>query len=229
MIKRDRKIVAETCSQKKFEVEANDASALWHLSGTPHRIGQALNVYNEQTMSFLAARGATHFCLAAELPAESIEALCNTANELGVTIEVQVFGRVSLALSARCYHARAHERTKDNCLFVCENDPDGMDLSTRSQTPFLCINGIQTLSFRYVNLSAEIEALKQMGVGAFRLSPHSTDMVAVAENYRALIDGKISSREADRALAALGVPQPMANGFFHHQAGFEMVARSEAV
>jgi len=226
MIKRDRKIVADTCAQEKFEVEANDASALWHLSGTPHYIGQALNVYNEHTMSFLADKGATHFSLAAELPAETIKALCTTASELEVAIEVQVFGRVSLALSARCYHARAHHRTKDNCLFVCEDDPDGMDLSTRSQTPFLSINGIQTLSFRYVNLSAEINALRQMGVSTFRLSPHSCDMVAVAENYRALIDGKISSGEVDKALEKLGVPQPMANGFFHHQAGFEMVAGS---
>jgi len=225
MIKRDRKIVGDTCAQKQFEVEANDASALWHLSGAPHRIGQALNVYNEQTLRFLAAKGANNFCLAAELPAQSIETLCKVAAELDVTIEVQVFGRVSLALSARCYHARAHHRTKDNCLFVCEDDPDGMDLNTRSDKPFLSINGIQTLSHRYVNLSAEINALKQMGVGAFRLSPHSCDMVAVAQNYRALLDGRISAKEADKALEGLGVPQPMANGFFHHQAGFEMISK----
>ncbi len=224
MIKRDRKIVGDTCTQKQYEVEANDASALWHLSGTPHRIGQALNVYNEQTLKFLASKGANNFCLAAELPAQTIKALSEVAAKLDVTIEVQVFGRVSLALSARCYHARAHNRTKDNCLFVCEDDPDGMDLSTRSDMPFLSINGIQTLSHRYVNLSAEMDALKQMGVSAFRLSPHSCDMVAVAKNYRALLDGKISADEANKQLENLGVPQPMANGFFHHQAGFEMIS-----
>lgn len=227
MINRDRKIVGDTCSQKEYEVEANDASALWHVSGTPHRIGQALNVYNEQTMSFLAAKGATNFCLAAELPAQSIEALCIKANELGVKIEVQVFGRVSLALSARCYHARAHERSKGNCLFVCENDPDGMDLNTRSDIPFLSINGIQTLSHRYVNLSAEMDALKKMGVEAFRLSPHSSDMVAIAQNYRALLDNKISCDEVDHSLETLGVPQPMANGFFHRQPGLEMVGKGQ--
>jgi len=225
MIKRDRKIVGDTCAQKQFEVEANDASALWHLSGAPHRIGQALNVYNEQTLRFLASKGANSFCLAAELPAQTIKTLSKVAAELDVTIEVQVFGRVSLALSARCYHARAHNRTKDNCLFVCEDDPDGMDLNTRSDMPFLSINGIQTLSHRYVNLSSEINALKQMGVSAFRLSPHSCDMVAVAQNYRALLDGKISADEANKALESLGVPQPMANGFFHHQAGYEMISK----
>ena len=223
MIKRDRKIVADTCAQTDLAVEANDASALFHLSGKPHRIGQALNVYNEETMRFLASKGATHFCLAPELPEETISVLSQTAKRLGVGLEVQVFGRVSLALSARCYHARAHGRTKDNCLFVCEQDPDGMHISTRSNTPFLAINGIQTLSHTYLNLSHEISALQQMGVGAFRLSPHSSDMVALARCYRRLLDNKISADEAARKLEELNVPQPMANGFFHRQPGYKKV------
>lgn len=224
MIKRDRKIVADTCAQTEMAVEANDASALFHLSGKPHRIGQALNVYNEKTMQFLAEKGATHFCLAPELPKETIAILSKTARRLGVGLEVQIFGRVSLALSARCYHARAYDRTKDNCLFVCEEDPDGMNLSTRSNTPFLAINGIQTLSHTYLNLSHEISTLQQMGVGAFRLSPHSSDMVAVARCYRRLLDNKISADEADNLLEELSVPQPMANGFFHRQPGYKNVS-----
>ncbi len=224
MIKRDRKIVADICAQEDMAVEANDASALFHLSGKPHRIGQALNVYNEATMQFLASKGATHFCLAPELPRSCITSLAQTAKRLGVGLEVQVFGRMSLALSARCYHARAYGRTKDNCLFVCEEDPDGMDLSTRSDTPFLAINGIQTLSHAYLNLSGEVSALQQMGVGGFRLSPHSGDMVAVAHCYRDLLDNKITADKADVMLKELKVPQPMANGFFHHQPGYKMVS-----
>ena len=44
--------------------------------------------------------------------------------------EVFAFGKVPLAMSARCYHARAHKLTKDNCRFVCEKDPDGMPVKT---------------------------------------------------------------------------------------------------
>ncbi|HHG89855.1 MAG TPA: U32 family peptidase, partial [Devosia sp.] len=95
MIKRDRKIVADTCAQEDMAVEANDASALFHLSGKPHRIGQALNVYNEETMQFLTSKGATHFCLAPELPQDSLAVLSRSAKRLGVGLEVQVFGRVS--------------------------------------------------------------------------------------------------------------------------------------
>lgn len=101
-----------------------------------------------------------------------------------------------------------------------------MNLSTRSGTPFLAINGIQTLSHTCLNLSREISALQQMGVGAFRLSPHSTDMVAVADCYRRLLDGEISADEADTMLEKLNLPQPMANGFFHRQPGYKRVAGS---
>src|SRR6476646_11698716 len=91
--------------------------------------------------------------------------------------------------SARCYHARAHGRTKDTCLFVCENDPDGLVLSTLEQKPFLVANGVQTLSFEYLNLAQEIPALKAAGVSRYRLSPHSCDMVQVATIFRGVLDG----------------------------------------
>lgn len=223
MIKRDRNIVAGFCEMDHAEIEANDASVLFHLAGRPHRIGPAINVYNEATLAFLASKGATHFCLPAELPAPTIAAIATEAARHGTGIEMQVFGRVSLALSARCYHARAHGRTKDNCQFVCEKDPDGMDLETRSNRPFLAVNGIQTLSHRFLNLGGEMATLAHMGVTAFRLSPHSQDMVAVARRYRALLDGTIDADEAADALDGLGVPQPMMNGFIHGEPGFKHV------
>lgn len=64
--KHDRKITESFCTMD--DVEANDVSALNFLSGKPHRIGQYLNVYNEETVRHLAKNGANHFCLAAELP-----------------------------------------------------------------------------------------------------------------------------------------------------------------
>ena len=91
-------------------------------------------------------------------------ALRAEAAKLGVSIEVQVFGRVGLALSARCYHARAHGRTKDSCQFVCNEDPDGMTLRTLEDKPFLTVNGIQTMSHDYLNLIGELAELQAMGV-----------------------------------------------------------------
>lgn len=216
----DRKASVGLSEFESAEIEANDASILALLKERPHRIGQYLNVYNEGAIGHLAGNGAHHFCLQPELPAEAIANLTNAARKCGTTVEVQVFGRVSLALSARCYHARAHGRTKDSCLFVCERDPDGMALQTRSRHKFLAINGIQTLSHRYLDLSAEISSLVAMGVTSFRLSPHSLDMVAVAEAYRELLDGNASPGETSAKLNGLGVPQPAMNGFFHRLPGY---------
>ncbi len=223
MLKRERNMIAGFCELEDYEIEINDSSALWHLDGKSYRVGSLMNIYNEDTMAYLAARGATHFCLPPELPRDSVAILAAKAQELGVTVEVQVFGRASLALSARCYHARAHNRIKDNCQFVCEEDPDGMPLNTLENRDFLSVNGIQTLSHSYLNLVHEFGDMQKMGVTHFRLSPHTQDMTAVAKTFRAVLDGDISSTEAGQKLAALDIPAPFSNGFWHGEPGHRMV------
>ena len=59
----------------------------------------------------MARQSATHICLPAEMPAPAIAVAARAARDLGLGVEVQVYGRASLAVSARCYHARAHGRT----------------------------------------------------------------------------------------------------------------------
>lgn len=220
--KHDRKITESFCTMD--DVEANDVSALNFLSGKPHRIGQYLNVYNEETVRHLAKNGANHFCLAAELPLETIQELAKVAASVAASVEVQIFGRVSLALSARCYHARAHGRTKDNCLLVCEKDTDGLDLKTHSGKPFLSINGIQTLSDKYLVLASEVPDLQSSGVASFRLSPHTHDMTKIAAAYRQLLGGSIHPTELDAVLDGIGVPQARMNGFLYGRPGFERVS-----
>ncbi|MCE7887376.1 MAG: U32 family peptidase [Alphaproteobacteria bacterium PRO2] len=223
MIRRDRQIVEGFCELEDAEIEANDASALWYLAGKKHRIGQFMNVYNEDTMAFLAGKGAHHFCLPPELPKEAIAVLGKA--DIDVSLEIQVFGRVSLALSARCYHARAHGRIKDNCQFVCEEDPDGMDLRTLEGKPFLSINGIQTLSYTFLNLIHELETLQGMNISHFRLSPHTYDMIAIADIFQSVLDKRISSEEAQEKLNALKISAPYSNGFFHKKPGYAWVSR----
>lgn len=216
----DRKLVKDVCAQQTALVEANDVSALPGLQGRPHHIGPFMNVYNERTAGVLARGGASNICVPPEMPADAIAALCAGTAGLGLTVEVQVFGRLGLALSARCYHARAHGRTKDSCRFVCENDPDGMPLRTLEDKPFLTVNGIQTMSHEYLNLAGELASLQAMGVTRFRLSPHSCDMIAVAEIFRAVLDWRIDPAEAARRLDDLKLDAPFANGFFHGRPGY---------
>ena len=223
MLKRERNIIAKFCDLENYELEVNDASALWHLNNKSYRIGSLMNVYNEDTMAYLVEKGATHFSLPAELPRDSVAILASRAKELGVTTEVQVFGRVSLALSARCYHARAHGRIKDNCQFVCEEDLDGMPLNTLDKEEFLTVNGIQTLSHSYLNLLDDLDDMKEMGITHFRLVPHTQDMVAVANIFREALDNTTSTKEASEKLAALDIPAPFSNGFWHGQPGHQWI------
>ena len=220
----DRRLVSDVCERTCDLVEANDTSAAFHLRGRPHCIGQLMNVYNEETLRFLASKGARNICLPVELPFSAIGVLCTAAEPLKVTIEVQVFGRQSLALSARCYHARAHRRTKDTCLFVCDNDPDGLVLSTLERKPFLVANGVQTLSWEYLNLAQEIPVLKAAGVSRYRLSPHTCDMVQVANVFRGLLDDELTVAEALACLDELSLDAPFSNGFHHGRPGYGWTA-----
>lgn len=220
MLPRERKTIAEFCETRDREIEINDGAALYHISGRPHRIGPFFNVYNEDTLAYLLGRGATHVCLPAELPASAVRILSEWAKERGVGIEMQVFGRISLAVSARCYHARAHRRTKDNCLFVCEKDPDGMPLRTLDGRSFLAVNGIQTLSWGYLNLLNESRTMLEMGVGNLRLSPHTGDMVATSAVFRDVTEGRLDPGEGLSVLRNLHPGADFVNGFWRGRAGF---------
>jgi collagenase-like PrtC family protease len=219
MSKQERQLVRDVCAEQTDMVEANDGSALMHLRGRPHYAGPFINVYNERTLKVLAAGGLRHVCLPPEMPAAAIRALAPEAAKLGVSIEVLVFGRLPLALSARCYHARAHARSKDSCQFVCNEDPDGMTLRTLENEPFLTVNGIQTMSHDYLNLAGELADLQAMGVGGFRLSPHGCDMVEVAAVFRAMLDRRINGGEAAARLEALKLGAPFSNGFYYGKPG----------
>jgi len=216
----DRRLAEQICSADCFTIEANDGSALMHLKGRPHHIGPFMNVYNEHAVEFLAGNGATNICLPGEMPAKAIGALCEATRALDVSFEVQVFGRQSLALSARCYHARAHGRTKDSCRFVCEEDPDGLTLTTVDGRSFLTVNGIQTLSYEYLNLVREVPSLRGMGVSRFRLSPHTLDMVGVAKIFAGVVEGRLASDEAAAMLEAMKPDGGFANGFFYGKPGY---------
>ena len=219
MIARERKMTEGICALEGFEVEANDASSIFYLRGKPHRIGQYFNTYNEDALRYLAKGGATHIALPAELPRTALACLARAASVHDISLEVQVYGRVGLALSARCYHARAHGRVKDNCQFVCEQDMDGMRLKTLDGQSFLCINGVQTLSHSCLNLVHEMAEMREMGIRSFRLSPHNCDMVAISRYFDDVLCGRMAAEEAEKRIAETGLDAPFSNGFFHGIAG----------
>ncbi|PWC35902.1 U32 family peptidase [Azospirillum sp. TSO35-2] len=224
---RERAAMRDLVTGEGMTIEANDMGALALLAGRPHAVGPMINLYNEATLAWLAGRGAVAVSLPAELPAASVATLAKAGREHGVAVEVQVFGRAPLAISARCYHARAHGLHKDGCQFVCGNDPDGLAVTTMDGQPFLAVNGTQTMSHGCLCLAEELEALVAMGVDRFRLSPQAVDMVRVAQAFRALIDGERDGRDVAAELGGL-IDAPLVNGFFHDTAGARHVASAGA-
>ncbi len=204
-----------------YMVEANDISMLRSLAPTPHAIGPFINVYNEHTAQFLASRGATRICLPPELPKQSIAAIARATTT--AAIEVWAFGRSPLAISARCYHARLNGRTKDSCQFACEQDPDGLEVATVDDQKFLAVNGVQTLSHTYCCLLEEACELAALGVAALRLSPHTFDMVAIADLFRDVLDGHIDADTAISRAQELCPGAHLSNGFVHGDIGARFV------
>lgn len=203
-------------------VEVNDLGLVDALAGRPHVVGPFVNVYNDGTLAYLAGRGAIRACLPPELPASSLAELARTSP---IPLEVLVFGRVPLAISARCFHARAHGLLKDGCQFVCGQDPDGLPVRTLDAEPFLAVNGTQTLSHTCLNLAGELGRLRGMGIARFRLSPHSSDMTAVARLFRDVIDGHTATEDAHAALTRLVPDMSFSDGFFHALEGFRFHRR----
>jgi collagenase-like PrtC family protease len=180
--------------------EANDLAAIATFAGRPHAVGPTINVYNEGTLAWLAARGAVRACLPPELTGRAVATLVASSP---IPLEVFAFGRAPLALSARCYHARVRGMSKDGCQFVCGEDPDGMSVETLAGQPFLAVNGIQTLSHDWVCLAGAIEEFQEAGVARLRLSPHTLDMVEVARIFRDALDGRFEGSDALVRIARL--------------------------
>jgi collagenase-like PrtC family protease len=226
MSSREAKLISEMASDGSFMIEANDISAVSFLKGQGHVIGPFVNIYNEGTRDFLIRAGAKRICLPFELPSDSIRAIANDCQGCA-EVEVQVFGRLPLAISARCYHARAYDLSKDSCQFVCAEDPDGMPVDTLDGSPFLNVNGTQTLSRSCRVLGRELSELQDMGVNHFRLSPMDTDMVAVAHGFRTVLDGNCESPLLMLELQALMPTINFSNGFFHGVEGNAFRKRGE--
>lgn len=206
--------------QDEFEVEVNEIAAHAAMRGKPHAVGPLVNVYNGPTARVLAAGGATSICLPPELPLASLRAIVRDAP--GIEYEVFAFGRVPLAISARCAHARVKGATKDNCRFVCGEDPDGLPVETLDDQPFLALNGVQTMSHSCQALIGEVPELIEAGITSLRLSPQRCDMVAVAQIFRAVAGGEMDTRAGLQRLGTAYPDAKYSNGFLYGVPGHQL-------
>ena len=117
--------------------------------------------------------------------------------------EMLVFGNLPLAFSARCYTARAHNRPKDNCGFICLDYPDGLPMFTQENEPFLIINGIQTQSVAKQNFITLLDDIKNLGIDVIRIMPQSEGMLEIIEIFHKVMSGNMQAEAALEELEAL--------------------------
>ena len=215
----DLKRLRSICANEKFLVEANDMGAVQLLQGRPFVAGHSVNIYNGRSLGLLADLGLKRWVLPLELSAETLGDLQRIRPE-GVETELFAYGRLPLAYSARCFTARAHKLTKDDCQYRCLDYPDGLTLSTQDDDRFLSLNGIQTQSARTLNLLNEIDTIRELGVDVMRISPQSHRTDRVIEVFRLCLDGDLNPEEGNRLLTPL-MPSGACNGYWHGGAGME--------
>ncbi len=211
------KSLRRICSNGEFLVEANDMAAVQLLSaaGLPFVAGPTVNIYNAATLRVLADAGLQRWVPAVELGKDTLAAIQQEAAD---TVEMELFswGRMPLAMSARCYTARAYDLPKDDCQYRCLDHADGLTLRTREGEPFLAINGIQTQSALTCNLLSELSEVKTLGVDVLRISPQSHHTGRIAQVFAEALQGRGIDKLPDMERL---MPVGGCDGYWREQAG----------
>ncbi|MEJ2044899.1 MAG: U32 family peptidase [Reinekea sp.] len=211
------KTLNRICQQDEFEVEANDLAAVeqCHQLGKPFSSGPYLNIYNSTTLKLLADDGLQRWTLPIELGESSLKGMLAAIEQqqINITTEVMVHGYLPLALSARCFTARALDKPKDQCDRICLDYPTGIEVTSSEQQPLFTMNGIQTLSGDILDLRQQLPQLRALGVDCIRISPSQFAM------------GQIINAYADSHSGNYDTPTPPSsarycNGYWFDEAGF---------
>ena len=219
----DLRAVRDIAENGEFLVEANDMGAVRLLAGRVRFVaGPHLNVYNPQTLAWLAELGACRWVMPVELGRDAL-ALLQRDRPADIQTEVFAFGRLPLAFSARCFTSRHYNLSKDDCQYRCLEHPDGLPLATREGQPFLALNGLQTQSAQVYDLSRALPQMRELGVDVVRLSAQSAYMNGIIEAYHRALEGGLSASDFEAALAAHR-PADHCDGYWYGKPGIEHFA-----
>lgn len=216
-------VIKRIAGNGRYPVEANDMAAVQLMASNPDRppfvTGTNINIYNGNTLNYLAGQGAVRWVVPIEHDKEAITELQAVRPE-GMETELLVFGRLPLAFSARCFSARAARRPKDDCGFVCGNDADGKTVMTQDHKPFLVLNGIQVQSAATQNLLWHADEISALGVDVARISPQDKGTMEVIATTRDIFDGNV---DRETRLAAIDAYQTLGgcDGYWHKTAGMD--------
>ena len=183
------KTLRRYCDNGDFTVEANDMAAVQLLSENkvPFTIGPTINVYNAQTLAIMYKQGLQRWVMPVELSRQTLVGILSDLDDMGIKdkIETEIFsyGHMPLALSARCFTARAHNLPKDQCDLKCIDYPDGLQVKSQEDQSLFTLNGIQTLSGLRYDLYNELAEMQAIGVDIVRISPRSKQTLELINSY----------------------------------------------
>lgn len=183
------------CADSEFVIEANDLAAVEMLAGLERTFvaGPQLNIYNPQSLALLVKDGLTDWVLPVELGRDQLRQILEAiaAANLRVNTELFAHGYLPLALSARCFTARALDLPKDACKQACLSYEKGILVSSQEDQRLFRLNGIQTLSGDIQDLLTDIETIRQLPLSAIRLSPSCFDMAPIIDAYSKALAGQL--------------------------------------
>lgn len=206
----------------QYRVEANDMAAIYKLNGKQaFVIGPHVNTYNSDTLELFSRMGAYRWVIPVELGKETISEI-QQKRPADMETEIFVFGNLPLAFSARCYTARAHNRPKDRCGFICLDYPDGLSMYTQENKPFLILNGIQTQSVTKQNLITLLDELKNTGIDVIRIMPQSEGTLEIIKIFHDVLNGKLQTEIGLEQLTAFH-PFGKCNGYWFGEEGMKWI------
>jgi collagenase-like PrtC family protease len=215
--------IRKLCEQDRFLVEANDMTAVQLLAGNTSFVGgSTLNIQNDIALGRLIELGLIRWVAPVEMPARALQ---DIRGRIPDTVESELlgWGRMPLAYSARCYTARAHGVTKDDCANCCLEYADGLMLETRDSDEFLVLNGIQTMSAKTLCLAEEYDDAAA-APDILRISPQSAGTEDVIALFNSIRQESITTKDAIANLQSI-VPEGLCNGYWHDSAGMNSCGR----
>ncbi|OQP35294.1 U32 family peptidase [Pantoea latae] len=178
----------------EFVIEANDVGTVNMAAERklPFVAGPTLNVYNVETLQLLVKEGMTRWCMPVEMSRDWLLQLLQQSEARNIRsrfeVEVLGYGHLPLALSARCFTARAEYRAKDECQTCCINYPNGRRVTSQEGQQVFVLNGIQTMSGYCYNLGNDLAGMRGW-VDVLRLSPQSAATLQEIARFRANEEG----------------------------------------
>ncbi len=211
--------LADAARETGIAIEANDISAvaIAREHGAKFVAGPHLNIYSNGAARHLRRQGAVRLALPLELPARDISSVIQ-----GNSAEVEYFahGHLPLTFSARCYAARAHGLSKQDCRHVCFMNPDGIEMTTLDAQEFATINGTQVMSHHPFTTLNHLPELAAYGVNVVRISPQAEGTGEVIRQFAAVAAGRATPANALQKLCGeQPTEEVFCNGYYYGEQG----------